>query len=432
MKRRLNKKRVIDAVLVLVLIVCFVLFLNWFLKRDDDTTNKNDSTVETDNKNKDDANESGDKPINQTTYLKNITYTVSLDKELEEKIIEYMDLYYKSMKELKEYDSDMSNLFSNKEQALINNTAISLLVNIRKLKKNDLSLYSAYYDLDIVDVDKSGNSVSVKVLENSYLRFNFIKDIESKIYDIENDFTFTKVDGKWKISKYDKGQDFFVMVTDKYEGNGSSELSEIKADYMKTVKAKEQALEQDYNDYLNNTGITPKNCDHAYDRTKAYNYATSWVNKRNSNWVSYEANCQNFVSQVLYAGGIPMDHYGSADSFKQWKSYSGTYNEAEEASGLVYTWTSVPRFRYYVENNTGYGLCATLDENLYYAEAGDAIDVGTKAANRHVVIVIDTVKKDGKVIDVLVNSNTVDLENYPISAYVYPYVSLIKVYGWND
>lgn len=77
-------------------------------------------------------------------------------------------------------------------------------------------------------------------------------------------------------------------------------------------------------------------------------------------------------------------------------------------------------------------MCATVDANIYSAEPGDVIHVGPKAPTRHAVIVIGSYEKDGKLLDILVNSNTVDLENFPISAYAYPYASLIKVNGYND
>ena len=156
------------------------------------------------------------------------------------------------------------------------------------------------------------------------------------------------------------------------------------------------------------TGITIKNCDHSYDRDKALEYALNWVIKPNPSWNYYkDNNCQNYASQVIYAGGIPMDHFGDANSFLQWKAYSGSYNPVETASGLVYTWTSVSRFANYASNNIGYGICADIDVNIYYAEAGDVIHVGTNGPTRHALVVIGAIKDNNKVIDILVNSNKI-------------------------
>ena len=419
------KFKVMLFIILTIIVVCLFFFFN---KKEE--VNNPESNI--DNPSEEQNNEVENKPDEVgTNYLNDVKYTVKVDKEIEDVIVEFLNVYYNSIKELKE--NDMTYLFedSTSEQALINQTAVSLLIETRKLKPNDLSLDKAKYDLDFIEVNTNGNAVNVTVLENNYLNFNFMKEIESKIYNIENEFTLEKVDGKYKITKYNKVQDFFVMITDLYSGGGKTKLDQIKQDYLDLINEKLKKDRKDYNDFLNGTGINRKTCDHEYNREEALKQ-TVWVNKRDPEWMEFDSNCQNFASQVLYSGGIPMDYTGSASQYLQWKGYDYSYNESETASGLVYTWTYVPYFREYALNNTGYGLCATVDENLYYAEAGDVIHVGTTGPTRHALVVIGDYKKDGKTIDILVNSNTVDLENYPISAYSYPYVSLIKVYGWNE
>lgn len=421
MNKRL--KKLVKFIFTIMIIACFIVFIMWFLENKEKVDNKPTTPkIEEPNKKED------PKPIEPKTYLNKITYDVQLDKKIEDKIVEYMDLYYKSMKELKEYD--MTYLFSNDEQANINQAAVSLLIEIRKLKPNDLKLSSALYDLNIEKVEKNSDTIKVIARESNYLRFNFMKDIESKVYNIENEFTFKLIDDEYKIIKYNKVQDFYVMITNKYSSGGKAELDKIKQNYLGLINKKESQLKIDYSDYLKGEGINRKTCDHSYDRTKAYDYAIKWVNKRSSDWTKFSSNCQNYASQVVYNGGVPMDYYGNA--YGQWKSYGSNYNESETPSGLVYTWTYVPYFYDYVKNNKGYGLCGDVNVNLYYAEAGDVIHVGVTAPTKHALVVLGPYKKDDKVVDILVNSNTVDLENYPISAYVYPYVELIKIYGWNE
>ena len=426
MKKK-TKKYISKGILFLIL-AGLVIFCFWFFKGRKLENKPVENNPSVDNPSKEDPPVQPD-PEN-TSYLNHITYTKEIDKEIEKVIVEYMDVYYKSMKELKEYD--MTYLFSNPsgDQAYINQTAISLLVEIRKLKPNDLTLSSAKYDLNITKTKQEGDSITVTVLENNYLHFNFMKDIESKVYNIENVFTLKKIDGEYKIVKYDKVQDFFVMVTDKYSSSGKTKLDSIKNEYLTIIKKNVETDKTNYQNFLAGTGINKKTCDHSYDRDKAKQYALKWVNKRNPDWIKFDSNCQNYASQVMYTGGIPMDIQGKAEL--QWKLYSSSYNANETASGLVYSWTYVPSFREYAKENKGYGLCADVDVNLYYAEAGDIIHVGTTGPTRHALVVIGTYKKDDKVVDILVNSNTVDLENYPMSAYVYPYTSLIKIYGWNN
>ena len=424
MKKNMKFKLILFIILTIIVVCLFFVFN----KKEDNKPNDNpniDTPTEEPSKEEDKPDEVG------TNYLNDVKYTVNVDKEVEDVIVEFLNVYYNSIKELKE--NDMTYLFkdSTSEQALINQTALSLLIETRKLKPNDLSLDKAKYDLDFTDVSVNGDIVEVTVLENNYLNFNFMKEIESKIYNIKNEFTLEKVDGKYKITKYNKVQDFFVMITDLYSSGGKAKLDQIKQNYLDLINEKLEKDRKDYNDFLNGTGITRRTCDHEYNREEALKQ-TVWVNKRDPEWTEFSSNCQNFASQVLYSGGIPMDYTGSASQYLQWKMYDSSYNENEVAKGYVYTWTYVPYFYTYAKNNTGHGLCASVDVNLYYAEAGDVIHVGTTGPTRHALVVIGDYKKDGKTVDILVNSNTVDLENYPISAYSYPYVSLIKVYGWNE
>lgn len=430
MMKKKTKKNIFKIVLFLI-VASLLIFCFWFFKgrKLDVPPSENPSTENPPNPSGEEEPSKEPDPEG-TSYLNHITYTKEIDKEIEKTIIEYMDVYYKAMKELKEYD--MTYLFSNPtgDQAYINQTAVSLLVEIRKLKPTDLTLSNVKYDLNITKAKQEGDSITVTVLENNYLHFNFMKDIESKVYNIENEFTLKKVDGKYKIVKYDKVQDFFVMVTDKYSSGGKAKLDDIKNNYLAIIKKNVETEKTNYQNFLAGTGITRKTCDHPYNRDKALEYALKWVNKRNPDWIKFDSNCQNYASQVVNIGGVPMDTYGEAEV--QWKLYSSSYNANETATGLVYSWTYVPSFREYAKNNTGYGMCADVDVNLYYAEAGDVIHVGTTGPTRHALVVIGTYVKDNNVVDILVNSNTVDLENYPMSAYVYPYTSLIKIYGWNN
>lgn len=442
MKRK--SKNIIGKIFLFLILVALVVFLFWFMKTRDEQPSPSGSKPQNPSEsnipskpvdpNEPDTPSTPD-PVG-TSYLNNLTGK-ELSEDVKKIILEYMDVYYAAMKELNE--KDMTYLFDNPQgqQALINQSAVSLLVQIRKMKPTDLTLSSAKYDLNIESVSKNGDTVKVILRESNYLRFNFMKEIESKVYNIENEFTLVKVNGQYKISKYNKVQDFFVMITDKYSFGGKSSLEKIKSDYLAIIQKNVENDKKKYADFLNGTGINRKTCSHGYDREKALTYAKSWVNKRNtSEWSRFDANCQNYASQVVYSGGIPMDYQGSATNHLQWKFYNASYNEKEVASGYIYTWTYVPYFYTYAKNNTGLGLCADVDVNIYYAEAGDIIHVGTNSTSsgpgRHALVSIGPYKKDDKVVDILVNSNTVDLENYPMSAYVYPYASLIKIYGYND
>lgn len=424
MKKRKFKKRFILFLILVVAVICYFIFFP--SKVDGPGTDPNVNNPSDNN----DSTPNNNTPIEPETYLNKIDYNNNtLNSEVEKVIISYMDLYYKGLQKL-EYQSEIDNLFvADNEQSYINKTAISMLIDIRSLQPTDLKIYKASYDLKIESVSTVGGDIKVVLRENSYLNFNFMKDIDTKVYNIKNEFTITSTNNGYKIVKYNKVQDFFVMISEYYNSasNYKTSLDNLKNNYLTNIRKRIATNESQYQDYLNGTGIQKKTCDHGYDRDKAGAYAKKWVNTRNSEWPVYDSNCQNFASQMIYEGGIPMDDVGSSGDNLQWSS-----NKTGGSFGLVYTWTYVPSFYQYVKNNTGYGLCGSVDVNLYYAEPGDVIHMGVSAPTRHVSVVSGLVYKNGKVVDILVNSNTVDLENYPMSAYVYPYTSLIKIYGWNE
>lgn len=341
----------------------------------------------------------------------------------------FFERYYRILSNL-EYE-DVSDMFSNKEYAYIYKTALEVLIENRKMNSLDLSLSDVKYELTVKNYSKSGEKISFKVLENCSYHFAIAKEYPTAVYNIENNFTLVKVDGEYKISYYKKVQDFYVMITDVYSSTSNYEaaLNKIKSNYLAKFESQNKTIATMKTNYLSGN-IETKTCNHEYNRENAYKYAVTWVGRRNTaKWHTYSANCVNFVSQVMYAGGIPMDHTGSY----QWKWYSTTKNTANTASGFVYSWTYVPSIVSYFKYNTGYGLCGKYNENLYLGDVGDVIVVGTTGPTRHVITVIGQIKdEDGNVIDLLVNSNTVDLEFFPLSAYAYPYKILMKVYGWND
>ncbi|WP_159888264.1 amidase domain-containing protein [Paenibacillus puerhi] len=51
-----------------------------------------------------------------------------------------------------------------------------------------------------------------------------------------------------------------------------------------------------------------------YDRHKAAAYADLWWDKGNPDYLTFEVDCTNYVSQCLFAGGAPMNYTGKRDS----------------------------------------------------------------------------------------------------------------------
>lgn len=365
-----------------------------------------------------------DKKINYQSNVSDAT-----KEEINDFLIKFYDAYFEILKTLEYQDIDY--LFLNKENAAIYKTALELLIETRKNNSSDLRISNPKYELTLKNYKENDDEISFTILENCSYNFNFISEYTTSVYNIENQFTIKKEEEVYKIKSYKKVQDFYVMITDLYKSTEDYEsaLNKIKQDYEVKFKTENAKIDKMKTDYLSGNYKTVS-AEHKFNKAKAYEYATYWVGRRNTKkWHTYSSNCVNFVSQVMYAGGIPMDHYGSY----QWKWYSTKKNTKNEASGFVYSWTYVPSITSYFQKNTGFGLVGKYNENLYLGDVGDVVVVGTKGPTRHVVSVIDQIKdENGKVIDLLVSSNTVDLIYFPLSAYAYPYKVLMKVYGYND
>lgn len=416
MKRKL--KTGVKRILLILFLFLFATFYFLFFIKDNNKNTDDEKIVEIDE-------ELG------KSYLNEIINIEKLDDGEIKLLTDFFDTYYRSVKVLKEYD--MKKFFiPDSESALINETAMSIFINTRKVSLNDLTLKNVKYDLNIESVENVDNDIKIVVLENNLLNFSFMSEVDTKVYNIKNEFVLRYINDEYKIVSYNKVKDFYVMVTKKYNGGGIEELNNIKKDYLTLAASNITKRKIEYNDFINGRGLTKKVCDHEYNREKAYEYAVSWVNARNPEWSTFGSNCQNFASQVVYSGGVIMDYKGANSQGLQWKFFGPNYNSKEEAKGYNYAWTYVPTFYEYAKNNTGMGLCASVDVNMYYAEPGDIIHVGSLAANSHALVVTRAYKKDDKLVDILVNSNTIDLENYPMSAYAYPYSTLIKIFGWND
>ena len=434
-RRRYKIKNILMLIIVIFLIIELItVLLNSNKNKDNTIVKKDKQTINKSTTNESTSNE-------PTTYLNNVSKTDNFDGEIDEKIkdiiVKYMDSYFKSITTLNEID--MTSLFCDDafEESYINQTAISLLINSRKLERNKMTISNAKYDIIFDDINKKNGLITVKVLENDYLHFDFMKDIESKAYGIENTFVLKEVGDTYKIKSLRKVQDFYVMITNEYEvgksdENAKNELDKMKENYISDFKEEVANFKTYLNRYENKEDSITKTCDNEYDRTKALNYAKKYVTESNSEWSNYSeygGNCQNFASQVIYNGGIPMDLQGNAI----WKYYGDTLSETKSKFGRSTSWTGVTYFYDYAKANKGYGLCAEVDINPFYAEAGDIGQVGYNNIYKHTVVITGNIKdKNGKIADLLINSNSINLENYPFSGYVYPNKRIIKILGWNE
>jgi hypothetical protein len=103
-----------------------------------------------------------------------------------------------------------------------------------------------------------------------------------------------------------------------------------------------------------------------YDRHKSVQYAELWWDKANPAYIEFEVDCSNFVSQCLFAGGVPMHYTGKRDS-GWW--YKGRNNGVEFWS---FSWAVAQSLQaYMIRNHSGLQVEEALTADLL--ELGDVI-----------------------------------------------------------
>lgn len=115
-----------------------------------------------------------------------------------------------------------------------------------------------------------------------------------------------------------------------------------------------------------------------YDRIRATRYADVWWDGSNPRYPKLSDDCTNFISQCLYAGGIPMT--------KQGDKVNGWWIDAK-ASNWSYSWTTSHALFQYVRKSLG----GELVQNASELKMGDLIfyDWDGRGRYHHSTIVTD-------------------------------------------
>lgn len=411
-KKQIKKKR--RFIIILIIIIIFI--------------------VVKDNK-KDEIINSISNKFNKS-YLGNVVNDTEVDikEDWQKLIVSYLDSYTDSLVNLK--SRDVTSLFTDKNglEAYLTQTIVDLQVFHHSAQINDMTLKKASYDIVYKKVSIKDNKITIEFLENDYYNFKYLGNITSKMYNIENTIIINKKDDKYTIDSIRVERGNYVIFTsildDKFT---KSDVDELKNKYEKLIREESENNKRLLEEANTKEYIAKKECDNYYNREKAINYSYKYIKDRNEYYLDYSSlggNCANHASQAVHEGGVPMDYTGNYE----WKYFSDELNENNVKKGRSSSWVSTYHFYEYAKNNTGYGLCAEVDVNLFYAEVGDVIHVGYKDNNvySHTTIVSKVIKKDGKIIDILVNSNTSDLEDYPVMGYIYYNKRLIKILGYNN
>ena len=351
-----------------------------------------------------------------------------LTEEQEQLILDYMNLYFASLEDF-EPQEEIAALFSDEEQAALADSAIDFQISLRRMQDADYTLASWSYSLTLNEItQEEDGSLHIFARENNTQNFNQNPEIASERYGGYHLFELEQMEGSWKIRSHMMFDAVYMMLWS--EGGGEEaalRYAEAVPEYLRLAQEQLQEREAD-----REREPGELQAQYAYDRQAAAAYADRYVDERNDAWPDYAGsggNCQNFASQVLLAGGIPMDIYGDA----VWKWYSDEVSNSPGAQGRSSSWTGVNQFVEYAAANTGYGLVAETEAPYFSGEPGDLLHMGIDGDWGHTVVIASAVTNgQGEVVDYLVDSNTGNLRNYPASLYGYPEIILTRIGGWTE
>ncbi len=215
---------------------------------------------------------------------------------------------------------------------------------------SDIIAKSAANNIRFRSVKKQGN----KFIVDAY---------EWVFYDYANEGSGQKVldlagFGTEHIIVVEKTADGFVIISDEYneaDMNGMDTRSEdVKRAEREASEAEVFEYDKEAFDDVELMGFYS-----GYDPDEAIEYSDEYCLDYNDDWPNYNSvggDCANFVSQCLYAGGMPMRE-GPVYSQDCWFHYSSTNRSS--------SWTGAKNQHYYMANYRGIERTAR-DETIYY------------------------------------------------------------------
>ena len=310
-------------------------------------------------------------------------------------------------------------LFSDEKDPAMHEASIRTLTAIRQQALTDLRMRDVSYVLTVTKAEPSAEEdavegqVHIEADETTVMHFAATPDVDSKMYDVPHIFELVPSDdGGWLIKHHEADDNPYFSLT--YEDGAA-----VDGRLQQLLRAIERRQLQ-----RQETVQVTLTCDHPYDRAAAERYMRQYDHQRNDRWYAYDdvgGNCMNFGSQVLLAGGIPMDEEGGSKWF--WRGQND----------LDLSWINVGRFYSYARENRGYGLVADTEANYYTGGVGDILILGPDGGHNHTTVISGIVRNElGETVDYLLCSNTTNYTDFPAGAYYYTSHRLIKIYGWND
>ena len=317
-------------------------------------------------------------------------------------------------------EPQLDSLFADEKDAAMHEASIRTLTAIRQQALTDLRMKDVDYVLTGTkaepheDADALPGQIHVEADETTVMHFAATPDVDSKMYDVPHIFELVPAeDGQgWLIQHHEADDNPYFSLTYREGTTADARLPQL----LRAIERRQLQRQE--------TVQVTLESDHAYDRQAAEAYMRQYDHQRSGAWYAYDdvgGNCMNFGSQVLLAGGIPMDDKGS----NKWYWYG--------QNTLDLSWINVGKFYSYARDNRGYGLVADTEANYYTGDVGDILILGQDGGHNHTTVISGIVRDAaGQTVDYLLCSNTTNYTDFPAGAYYYTSHRLIKIYGWND
>ena len=154
-----------------------------------------------------------------------------------------------------------------------------------------------------------------------------------------------------------------------------------------------------------------------YNREAARDYALKWAYGYNPDFYNFDklgGDCTNFASQVLYAGGLPMNYTPTLG----W--YYISLNDRAPA------WTGVNEFYRFLTTNTGVGPKAR-EVGIDEIQLADIVQInyGRDQSFDHTPVIVDVGEKNPETI--LLAAHSCPAKNRPLSTYDYVDVRFLHI-----
>lgn len=380
---------------------------------------------------------------------------LGIDEGAAETIAEYFRIYYQSLGSCEAGDISSLYSFDTDYERRLAETMIDYQILIRRNMDIDLSFGECSVGLTFLEYLPSERTAEVKLYVNHSEKYAFAGDIASYTSGVEHVFRLERAQTGWYIISHSEISGVYSLISEKFDlicKEKRLTLSTMTANQLSSVfsalneqlvKENDEGLsllyeqKSEYNS--SKKSFEPKKtADNPYDANSAVEYSYEWAGKtdmkRNPAYPEYDnygGNCNNFTSQCICAGGIPMDYRG--DIYNQWKYYGPVVSGYNRAYGRSTSWAGVEEFYNYCSTNDGFGMVTEITDNVYCARPGDIVQYVDGGRGVHSAIVSRVVYDDnGDVAELLINSNTTDKVDSPMSIYGYTRFRLIRIIGWNN